>query len=332
VGKLGVKTIELKWGQGAKCIGGEIKIDSPDRALQLKKRGYLITPDPEDPATRAAFKDGAIKQFERHSRLGFVDEEAFAKEVERLRSLGAERVTLKTGAYPMRELAMAIKWSSDARIDLLTIDGAPGGTGMSPWRMMVEWGVPTFYLQAMANEFCARLAAKGKYVPDIAMAGGFSTEDHVFKVLAMGAPWTKAVCMGRALMIPGMVGKNISKWLEEGALPKSVSLHGETVKEIFVTYETLVAKYGQSRVKEMPLGAIGLYTFCDKLKVGLQQFMAGSRNFRVSSISRQDIFALTEEAARISGIPYVMDAYREEAEAIIDGYAPAAASPKETVV
>ena len=31
--KLGVETIELKWGQGAKCIGGEIKVDSLERAL-----------------------------------------------------------------------------------------------------------------------------------------------------------------------------------------------------------------------------------------------------------------------------------------------------------
>ncbi len=29
--------------------------------------------------------------------------------------------------------------------------------------------------------------------------------------------------------------------------------------------------------------------------------------------------ALTEEAAKVSGIPYVMDAYRDEAEAIING-------------
>jgi glutamate synthase domain-containing protein 2 len=198
---------------------------------------------------------------------------------------------------------------------------------MSPWRMMVEWGIPTFYLQAMTNELCAKLAAKGAYVPDIAIAGGLSTEDHIFKVLAMGAPWTKAVCMGRAIMIPGMVGKNIGLWLQEGAnaLPKSVSQHGSKVEEIFVTYETLISKYGKQKVKELPLGAIGLYTFCDKLKVGLQQLMAGSRSFRVSTISRKDVFALTEEAAKVSGIPYVMDAYREEAEAIIDGYAPAAA-------
>jgi glutamate synthase domain-containing protein 2 len=317
--RLGVETIELKWGQGAKCIGGEIKINSLDRALELQRRGYLITPDPSLPANQAAFRAGALKQFERHSRLGFVDQEGFMTEVERLRALGAKRVTLKTGAYPMRELAMAIKWSSDAKIDLLTIDGAGGGTGMSPWRMMVEWGVPTFYLESMTYELCEKLAAKGAYIPTIAIAGGLSSEDQVFKVLAMGAPYVKAVCMGRGLMIPGMVGKNIGVWLDGGAvnLPATVSQYGATVEEIFVTYETLRSKYGEA-VRDLPLGAVGIYTFVDKLKVGLQQIMAGSRNFALSSISRSDVMALTEDAARISGIPYVMDAYRQQAEEIIN--------------
>ena len=31
--KLGVETVELKWGQGAKCIGGEIKVSDLERAL-----------------------------------------------------------------------------------------------------------------------------------------------------------------------------------------------------------------------------------------------------------------------------------------------------------
>jgi len=240
--------------------------------------------------------------------------------VDRVRKLGAKRVTLKTGAYPMRELAMAIKWSSDAKLDLLTIDGAPGGTGMSPWRMMEEWGVPTFYLQSMTNELLGKLAAKGAFIPDIAIAGGFSTEDHIFKALAMGAPYTKAICMGRGMMIPGMVGKNIALWLQEGAnsLPKSVGMFGSKVEEIFVCYEDLIAKYGKDTVKDMPLGAVALYTFADKLKVGLQQLMAGSRNFKVSTISRDDVMSLTPEAAQVSGIPYVMDAYREEAEKIIN--------------
>lgn len=319
IDKLGVETIELKWGQGAKCIGGEIKVDSLTRALELKKRGYIVTPDPEVPAFQAAFKAGPLKQFERHSRLGFIDQEGFMNEVERVRKLGAKRITLKTGAYPMRELAMAIKWSSDADIDLLTIDGAPGGTGMSPWRMMCEWGIPSIYLHSMAYELCERLAKRGKRVPDIAFAGGFSSEDHVFKALALGAPYCKAVCMGRALMIPGMVGKNAEKWLrgEEGGLPSTVSRFGSTKEEIFMNYEVLKEKYGRE-VENLPLGAVGIFSAVDKIKVGLQQIMAGSRNWAVKYISRDDIFSLTEECTKITGITYVMNAYREEALKIID--------------
>ncbi|MCK9574201.1 MAG: FMN-binding glutamate synthase family protein, partial [Candidatus Omnitrophica bacterium] len=313
-----LETIELKWGQGAKCIGGEIKVKSLDRALELQKRGYIVTPDPVERSNQEAFKDGALKEFERHSRLGFVSEESFLAEIKRLRDLGFKRITLKTGAYSMKELAMAIKYSSLAKIDLLTIDGAPGGTGMSPWRMMEEWGIPTFYLQSLAYEFCEKLVKRGMRVPDIAIAGGFSSEDHIFKVLALGAPFVKAVCMGRALMIPGMVGKNIGQWIKEKQLPPTVSEFGSTEKEIFVCYEELADKYGKE-IKNIPLGAIGVYSFAQKIRVGLQQLMAGSRDFRVSAISRSDLMSLTQDASDVSGIPYVMDAYRKEAEAILDG-------------
>ena len=319
VQELGVESIELKWGQGAKCIGGEIKIDDLDRALELQKRGYIVTPNPSDPAVQRSFKDGALREFERHSRLGFVEQDQFLQTVEYLRrSVGAKRVTLKTGAYPFRELAMAIKWSSIARIDLLTIDGAGGGTGMSPWRMMEEWGIPTFYLQAMTWELCQELAKRGEWVPNVAMAGGFSTEDHLFKVFAMGAPYVKAVCMGRALMIPGFVGKNIDDWIKSDDLPKTVSQFGATPEQIFVTYHDLQDRYGD-RVKDIPLGAIGMYTFVDKLRVGLTQLMAGARSFRLDTVSRNDVVSLTEEAAKISGITYIMDAYRDQALDIIRG-------------
>jgi len=214
---------------------------------------------------------------------------------------------LKTGAYSAVELDMALRYGSEAKLDLLTIDGAPGGTGMSPWPMMNEWGIPTFYLQCLTYKFCEKLSRKGVKVPDIAMAGGFSTEDGVFKALAMG----------RGLMIPGMVGKNIAKWLKEDKLPRSVSKYGKDVKEIFVAYAELEEKFG-SEMKNIPLGAAGIYTYCQKFKVGLQQLMAGSRNFRLSTISRKDLMALTEEASKISGIPYVMDAYGEEANKILE--------------
>jgi len=310
-------TIELKWGQGAKCIGGEIKVKTLERAIELKKRGYIVLPDPTLPDVQKAFRAGAIKEFERHSRLGFVSGEGLLEEVDRLRDLGFSRVTLKTGAYSAVELAMAMRFGSEAKIDLLTIDGAPGGTGMSPWPMMNEWGIPTFYLQAMAYDFARKLEKKGKRVPDIAMAGGFSSEDGVFKAIAMGAPYVKAVCMGRGLMIPGMVGKNIGVWLKEGNLPNTVSKYGKSAEEIFVAYEELKAKYG-NRFKDIPTGAIGIYTYAQRFRTGLQQLMAGSRNFTLGTISRADLMSLTEEATKVSGIPYVMDAYRDEAIKILE--------------
>jgi len=325
VEKLGVETIELKWGQGAKCIGGEIKIRELDRARELKRRGYIVTPNPDDPDIAAAFKAGAIKEFERHSRLGFIEEEEFYRTVESLRrTVGVKRVTLKTGAYGPRELAMALKWCSNARVDLLTIDGAGGGTGMSPWRMMEEWGIPTFYLQSMAYKFAKKLATQGAWIPDLAMAGGFSTEDHIFKVLAMGAPYFNAVCMGRALMIPGFVGDNIEAVLKKTGntawkeLPNTVSRYGEKPEQIFVTYETLVEKFGKDAVSRIPLGAIAMYTYSDKLRTGLTQLMAGARSFRLDTIKRADLVALTEEAAKVSGITYIMNAQEEEAHAILE--------------
>ena len=213
---------------------------------------------------------------------------------------------------------MAIKWGSRAKIDLLTIDGSSGGTGMSPWRMMEEWGIPSLYLHAAAYEFSKKLADKGERVPDLAFAGGFSSEDGIFKALALSAPFVKAICMGRAFMIPGMVGKNIRAWLDAGKLPSTVSQYGSTAEEIFVNWEDVKSIVGADEMKNIPLGAVGIYSYSQKLHVGLQQLMAGSRCFSVPAISRKELMSLTDECAKVTGIPYLMDAYREEAMEVLN--------------
>jgi hypothetical protein len=110
--------------------------------------------------------------------------------------------------------------------------------------------------------------------------------------------------------------KNAEKrnWKE---LPANVSRYGDTPDQIFTTYHDLEDKYG-SKIKDIPFGAIALYTFVEKLRTGLTQFMAGARSFRLDTLRREDVVALTEEAARISGLTYIMDAHQEEAEAILD--------------
>jgi len=328
--------IELKWGQGAKDIGGEIQVTSLEYASFLKKRGYVVDPNPELPEVQEAFKKGAIKSFARHSRLGGTNlskvdavREDFMKSVDYLRSLGFKRISLKTGAYGMEELAMAIKFASDAKMDLLTIDGAGGGTGMSPWNMMQSWGVPSLLLHAKAYEYASILAAKGQRVVDMSFAGGFALEDNIFKALALGAPFTKLICMGRGLMIPGFLGSNIEGVLRPerkadvngnwDALPKTVSDIGSTAQEIFASYFDVEKKVGKEEMKNIPYGALAFWTMADKLSCGLQQLMAGARKFALNQITRGDIVSCNRETELETAIPFVTCVNDESAKKILNG-------------
>jgi hypothetical protein len=336
VDKYGDKCIiELKWGQGAKNIGGEIQVRSLDYALFLKKRGYIVDPDPTLPEVQKGFEQGAIKSFARHSRLGGTNlnsvnkvQEDFMDSVEYLRGIGFDRITLKTGSYGMEELAMAIKFATDARLDLLTIDGSGGGTGMSPWNMMQSWGVPSINLHAKAHEYAGILSAKGKNVVDMSFAGGFALEDHIFKALALGAPYTKLICMGRGIMVPGFLGSNVEgaihperradvngNWNE---LPKNVLQQGKTANEIFTGYHDLEEKVGKDEMKNIPYSAIAFYTLADKLGCGLQQLMAGARKFSLNQITRQEIFSGNRETAQETGIPHCTDVNDESARKILN--------------
>ncbi|HEY5560137.1 MAG TPA: glutamate synthase-related protein [Clostridiaceae bacterium] len=335
--KYGDKVIlELKWGQGAKDIGGEIQVNSLEYAIFLKNRGYIVDPDPTKAEVQAAFKTGAIKAFARHSRLGYTNlstndqvKADFMASIKYLRGLGYKRITLKTGSYGMEALAMAIKFATQAKLDLLTIDGSGGGTGMSPWNMMESWGVPSIYLHSKAYEYAQILKDKGERVVDMAFAGGFSREDHIFKALALGAPFTKLVCMGRALMIPGFLGSNIEGAINQDrkstlcgnwdSLSKSfIEEYGKNVEEIFTGYYDVKDKVGAAEIKNIPFGAIAVWTLADKLAAGLQQLMAGARKFNVNSITREDLFAANRDTAKETGIKFITEANDELAKKILN--------------
>jgi glutamate synthase domain-containing protein 2 len=315
--KLGVQCVELKWGQGAKNIGGEVKIRSLKKAQTLRERGYVVLPDPMDEHVIKAFERGAFHEFERHSRVGMVSEESFAKRVEELRRAGAKYIFLKTGAYRPVDTARAIVFASRYNLDLLTVDGAGGGTGMSPWRMMNEWGIPPVELHSLVHAYAKRLAEKKRHLPAIAVAGGFTFEDQIFKGLALGAPYVKLVGMARGPIAAAMVGKTIGKAIEANELPIYIERFGTTKDEIFVTSTELRNKIGVEQFAELPPGAIGLYTYYERLAQGLRQLMAGCRKFSLGHISRDDIAALTHEAEQISGIPYIMDVDREAVDQLL---------------
>ena len=315
--KLGVECVEIKWGQGAKNIGGEVKITDLKKAQMLYKRGYIVLPNPNDPNVIKAFERGAFKEFERHSRIGMVTEESFAKRVEDLRKAGAKYIFLKTGAYRPADLARAIKFASKYKIDLLTVDGAGGGTGMSPWRMMNEWGMPPVELHSLLYKYARRLSDQGEYVPALALAGGFTFEDQIFKGLALGAPFVKLIGMARSPIAAAMVGKTIGKTIDVNQVPVYIERFGNTKDEIFVTAADLRVELGDDEFEKVPTGALGLYTYYERLAQGLRQLMCGSRKFTLEHMTRDDLAALTPEAAQISDIQYVMEIDKDEVDEIL---------------
>ncbi len=315
--KLGVECVELKWGQGAKDIGGEVKIRSLAKARMLYERGYIVLPNPMDPFVEKAFERGNFSEFERHSRVGMVTEESFAQRIDELRKIGAKYIFLKTGAYRPADLARAVAFASKYKLDMLTVDGAGGGTGMSPWRMMNEWGIPPVELHSLLYEYAKRLSAQGRQVPALTVAGGFTFEDQIFKGLALGAPYVKLVGMARSPIAAAMVGKTIGRAIDENQIPVYVERFGHTRDEIFVTANSLRKELGDSTFEKLPCGALGLYTYYERLAQGLRQLMAGSRKFSLEQLSREDIAALTHNAAEISGIRYIMDVDKEEVNKIL---------------
>jgi len=316
--ELGVECVEIKWGQGAKDIGGEVKIRDLKKAQLLHERGYIVLPDPTNPAVIEAFQNGNFKEFERHSRVGMVSEESFARRIEELRRAGAKYIFLKTGAYRPADLARALSFASKCKLDLLTVDGASGGTGMSPWRMMNEWGVPPLHLHSLLHTYAKRLADKNRYLPAIAVGGGFTFEDLIFKGLALGAPYVKMIGMARGPVAAAMVGKTIGRAIDAHQLPVYVERFGSTKDEIFVTASTLRKEFGNGDFEKLPTGAIGLYTYYERLAQGLRQLMAGCRKFSLEYMSRDDLASLTPEAAAITGLRYIMEVDQGRAEEILD--------------
>lgn len=318
--KLEVNTIERKWGQGAKAIGGEVRLSTLERALQLKKRGYVVLPDPEDKEVQEAFKAGTFKTFERHSRVGFPDFKSFVEDVEQLREQGAKRVFLKTGGYRPAVVAFTMKCASEAKIDMLTFDGAGGGTGMSPVPMMNEASTPTVYLEAQVLKCAEILRKKGKHVPDLVMAGGFVNETQIFKSIAMsnidGKPLVKAVAVARSPLTAAFKGKHFVELAKQGKLPKKFAeLYGTKPEQFFIAYTELKDKISQG----LPWSAVGVYTyFTDRIGTGLKQLMAGSRKFKLEMLERGDIASLTKRASEITGIPIIDHLENEAIEQILD--------------
>lgn len=309
IAELGATTVELKFGQAAKGIQGMGFVYSLEEALEFQKKGYLVIPDPSDPVVQEKHKKGIGPHFQRIGKLPMWDEEILAKRVEKLRSLGAKRILFKMAAFDPKDMIKVLKIASFNKIDLVTFDAAGGGSGNSPCKMMNEWGLPVVYMESILYEILNEMKNKGYELPKVAAAGGFAMEDQIFKGLALGAPYISMIAIGRAAMAAAMAGKRVGELIEQGQIPKELQKYGNSVEEIFRDIRLLRDVYG-SEVDSFEPGALGLFSYINRVSTGLRQMMALNRKFTLDRIDRTDIIALTKEAGEVSGISTIMD-YRD---------------------
>jgi hypothetical protein len=250
-------------------------------------------------------------------------QKAFAEDIDWLRKQGAKHVTLKTGAYRPSTVAWTMKMASEAKIEAVTFDGAGGGTGMSPVPMMDEMSTPTVYLEAQVLKCANILKKKGRFVPDLVMAGGFISETQIYKAIAMSnfgdGPFVKAVLLGRSPITAAMKASYFTQLAKEGRLAKTFAdRFGTTPDKFFIAVPGLKKKYG-AKFDEIPWEAVGVYTYLsDRVGVGLMQLMAGARKWKLELLDRNDLMALTERASRVTGIPLAEDVEKDVVERILE--------------
>ncbi|MBN1800818.1 MAG: FMN-binding glutamate synthase family protein [Candidatus Lokiarchaeota archaeon] len=307
--KLDVSSLEIKFGQGAKAIGGEVRLSTLERAQLLQSRGYLVLPDPSDPVVIDQWKAGLIPDFERHSRVGIASTEDVLEEIDQIKSMGVKNVFIKTGAYRPASTAWIIRLGVEGKVDGMTFDGAGGGTGMSPVSMMNEGSIPTVYLEALVVGCLDMIKKKtpSTKIPTIAIAGGISSETQVFKALAMGAPYVTCVAMARAPITAAMKGKYMGEIIKENSatpamlktlgFPKEKEPDTLTIEEAFAEYDSLKREHGD---KDIPTAAVGVYTyFTSKLGTGIRQLCAGVRKFKLNLLERKDIATISTRAEKV---------------------------------
>ena len=289
------EAIELKFGQSAKGTQPVVRLKNREEALAKQAAGFMVYPDPNGPGMEEAYEEGVCPNFYYHSRLPFWDEEYLVPRISELREMGAKNIYLKMAGYDPQDLEKVLRIGSMAEVDMITFDGAGGGSGYSPTKMMNEWGLPPVVMEEAICIIVDKMKKEGCWIPAITITGGFASEDQVFKALAYGEGKVTAIGICRAAMTASMMGKNIGDQIKKGEVPKNFKKYGSTVEEIFGDLADLRALYGK-KANEFSTGAIGVFSYLKKIAFGVQHFAALNRKFDIAYLDRKDLIPLTRDA------------------------------------
>lgn len=294
----GFKAIEFKFGQGAKGTQPAVRLSGVHEALQVKNKGFIVYPDPENPEILKLYNKNSCPEFWSYSRLPMWTEESLSEKIGALRSIGMENVYFKMAGFDKRDIEEVIRIAAVLDVDLVTLDGAGGGSGYSPSKMMNEWGIPAVCIESILIEICKKIENTGLIIPDIAITGGIASEDQVYKALAIGAPYVKLIGLCRPAMAAAMVGEKVGQLLESGVIPNHLKSFGESIEDLFRHLPELRSIYGED-ADRISFGAVGTYSYLQKISFGISHFAALNRKFDIRYINQEDVIPMTREAKDI---------------------------------
>ena len=299
IGKYGFEAIEIKFGQAAKGVQPAVKLHSLEEALAKKRLGMEVYPDPEDETIAKNYKAGMGKSFFSFNRLPMWTEETIEKKISSLREMGAKNIYFKMAGYDPEDIERVLRMASKFKVDMVTFDGAGGGSGYSPSKMMNEWGLPAICMEPIIESIVNTIKSENEFVPHISLTGGFAAEDQIFKALALGNGTVNCIGICRAAMAAAMKGKEVGDRIKANQIPDEYKKYGDSIDTIFAEMGELKGIYGADM--ELSTGAVGVYSYLSKLAFGLQHLAALNRKFDVKLLNKDDIIPMTDAAARIKG-------------------------------
>ena len=296
--KYGAKAIEFKFGQSAKGTQPVNRLPDLETARKKQQMGFLVHPDPSDPAVQKAYAERTCPNFYMYGRLPMWDEAFFRDRLAKLRELGLQNVYFKMAGYDVADMERVLRIAAENKVDMVTFDGASGGSGYSPCAMMNEWCQPTVVMEANLRKILEKLKAEYDVLPAVNVTGGFAGEGDVFKALALGDGNITAVGLCRAAMAAAMNADAVGKLIASGNVPAHLQKYGKTVQEIFADLPDLRAIYGVEADNFAP-GAIGVFSYLRKVNFGLQHFAALNRKFDLKLVDKTDLIPLTGAAKEL---------------------------------
>ena len=118
------------------------------------------------------------------------------------------------------------------------------------------------------------------------------------KALALGAPYFQAVGLCRAAMAAANSAKKVSEQIEAGNIPSHLRKFGDSRETLFADLPDLRHLYGK-QADSFSSGAVGVFSYLNRIAMGLRHFAALNRKFDVNLLGPDDLIPLTREAGEL---------------------------------